>query len=283
MEKYPGMVVDLVPIRTRGDSWGDRKLSQFGGKGLFTKEIEEALLAEKVDLAVHSCKDLPSEIPAGLCLAAFPEREDSRDLFIPRQSGRFQDLSRGATVGTGSLRRRVQLLALRGDIQIRAIRGNVDTRIAKLQSEKLDGIVLAAAGLKRLGKDLSSVEYFSTGQLIPAVGQGALAIECRRGDSSTREKVVSLNHSSTEIAIGAERAALKKLGGDCNVPMALHAWTQGKTLKMVGMVGSFDGQRVVRESLEGSITDPEELGLRLSERMLEQGADKILKEFSNSP
>lgn len=217
----------------------------------------------------------------GLCLAAFPEREDPRDVFIAGQPGRFQDLSRGATVGTGSLRRRVQLLAMRGDIQIRAIRGNVDTRIAKLQSEKLDGIVLAAAGLKRLGKDLSSVEYFSEDQLIPAVGQGALAIECRKEDPSTREKVLSLNHLPTEIAIRAERAALKKLGGDCNVPMALHAGVQGGTLRMVGMVGSFNGQRVVRESIEGSIADPEALGLRLSEQMLEQGAGKILKEFQS--
>ncbi len=282
LEKHSGMDVEILPIRTLGDQWGDRRLSQWGGKGLFTREIEEALLAKRIDLAVHSCKDLPSEIPERLCLAAFPKREDPRDIFIPRGAEKFRALPQRARIGTGSLRRQIQLLAQRPDFEIRPLRGNVDTRIRKLESEGLDGIVLAIAGLRRLGKSLEFFEYLPTDEMIPAVGQGALAIQCRREDRLTREKVAELNDLPTEVAIRAERAALERLGGNCNVPMAFHSWIEGETLKMIGMVGSLNGERVVKGGLEGSISEPEEIGLKLTQQMLAQGAGKILKEYEGA-
>ena len=280
----PGLQVDLNKIKTTGDKILDVPLAQVGGKGLFVKEIEEALLRGEADLAVHSMKDVPTEFPEGLHLAVICEREDPRDAFLSRmQNGKFNiplfaDLPLGATVGTSSLRRSSQLLGIRPDIKIIQLRGNLDTRIRKLDEGQFDAIILAAAGVKRLGWADRITEVISPETSLPAIGQGAVGIECRIADEFIHSLIDPLDHADTSSCVRAERACLKRLEGGCQVPIAAHAWIESGKIVMDGLVGSISGDRIVRAHTEGHRKDPEALGTKLAEDLLERGADKILSE-----
>ena len=276
-EHHPGIRVKLVHIKTTGDKL-DVPLFEMGGKGLFVKEIEEALLRSTVDMAVHSAKDLPALIPEGLALMAFPEREDPRDVLISREGKRFSEISPGGRVGTGSLRRRAQLLHLRPDLEIIPMRGNLDTRIKKLSTLKLDAVVLASAGLRRLKWEEQISEYFEPEVLLPAIGQGVLAIEGRLRDERIKRLVAPLNHYPTEAALAAERAFLRVLEGGCQVPIAGLAKVESGRLSMAGLVAEVEGGRVIRGRVEGPAVKSEELGRELAEELLTQGAGDILRE-----
>jgi hydroxymethylbilane synthase len=260
-------------IKTTGDKITDVALSQVGSKGLFTKEIEEALLAGAIDLAVHSLKDMPTDLPAGLTLAAIPEREDPRDALIGRA---LEDLAPGARVGTGSLRRTAQLRARRPDLQIEDIRGNVDTRLRKLDEGRYDAIVLASAGLRRLGLDNRITEVFNPSVMCPAVGQGALAVETRDDGGEAFHIAKRLEHPPSRLAVTAERAVLAALGGGCQAPIGCHAYLDGETLIVVAAVVSPDGAQVVRRRIHGSIADPVSVGRALAEQILSAGGKEIL-------
>ena len=260
-------------IRTTGDKITDVPLAQVGAKGLFTKEIEEALLDRRADLAVHSLKDLPTELPAGLVLAATPPREDPRDALVGR---RLADLAAGAKVGTSSLRRAAQLRKARPDLKIEAVRGNLDTRLRKLDEGQYDAIVLAAAGLRRLGWEQRIAEILPREIVCPAVGQGALAIEtANSGDGF--EACRPLDDPATRAAITAERALLAALGGGCQVPIGAHATVSGGRLHLLGVVASPDGAAFASEASEGPVADAERIGRELGEALLAAGADEILE------
>jgi hydroxymethylbilane synthase len=267
-------------IKTTGDKITDVALSQVGSKGLFTKEIEEALLAGAIDLAVHSLKDMPTDLPAGLTLAAIPEREDPRDALIGRA---LEDLAPGARVGTGSLRRTAQLRARRPDLQIEDIRGNVDTRLRKLDEGRYDAIVLASAGLRRLGLEHRITEVFNPSVMCPAVGQGALAVETRDDGGEAFRIAKRLEHAASRIAVTAERAVLGALGGGCQAPIGSHAYIDGDTLIVVGAVVSPDGAQVVRRRIHGSIADPVSVGRSLAEQILSAGGKEILDAVYSEP
>ena len=270
-----GEAVEIVPIRTEGDRRQDVQLAAIGGKGLFVREIEEMLLAGALDCAVHSLKDLPAQIPAGLCLAAFPEREDPRDVLVTRERSRFEDLRAGARLGTGSPRRRALALALRPDLVVEPIRGNVDTRLSKLERDGWDGVLLAAAGLKRLGLVPSHVQPLDSEVFVPAVGQGVLAVEARTDDAPVRTLLEKLDHVSTRACALAERACLARLGASCNSPMAAHAILDGTSLRMTALVASEDGRKVLRASAVGAPEEPERLGQHLADSLLDQGAASV--------
>lgn len=276
-ELYPGVGITLVHIKTEGDRM-DIPLFKVGGKGLFVKEIEEALLRGEVDLAVHSAKDLPALIPQGLALMAFPEREDPRDVLISAERKSWREIPPGGKVGTGSLRRQAQLLNLRPDLTIVPLRGNLDTRIKKLSTLKLNAVILASAGLLRMGWEDRVTEYFEPEVMLPAVGQGALAIEGRAGDERVQKVVSSLNHFSTQLAVAAERAFLKRLEGGCQVPIAGLAKVESGKLSLNGLVASFDGRKVIKGKVEGPSLKSEDLGRQLAEELLENGAGDILRE-----
>lgn len=276
--------VSLVKISTRGDKILDSPLSKIGGKGLFVKEIEDALLRGDVDLAVHSMKDVPAELPEGLELRVFPEREDPRDAFVSVRYEGIAGLPEGASIGTGSLRRAAQLLAWRPDLKVVPLRGNVDTRLRKLEEGEVQALILAAAGLRRLGFSGRINHALSPDEFLPSIGQGALGLEVRKDDRPVRELLEFLNHSETEVSVRAERAFLKELQGGCQVPIAGHGRLQGKRLVLAGMVAEIDGSRVVRDQVEGSKEGPEETGVELARRLLEAGADRILeKVYGSSP
>jgi hydroxymethylbilane synthase len=291
-ETCPGLSVRLERIRTTGDRILDVPLAQVGGKALFVKEIEEALLAGRVDLAVHSMKDVPTDLPEGLAIAAIPQREDPADVLISREGRRLADLPRGARVGTSSLRRQSQLLQHRPDLVVVGLRGNLDTRIRKLGSEGLDAIVLAAAGVKRLGLDRLVTEVLPPDVVLPAVGQGALGIEVRdrqgsRGageqgrsegcDASVAELVRDLDHADTHLAVRAERAMLRGLGGGCQVPIAALAAVDGTALLLRGLIASTDGATVIRGEARGAAADPDAVGHGLAVELLERGGRVILQ------
>jgi hydroxymethylbilane synthase len=276
-KRYLGMVVTLVKIKTIGDKILDVPLAQVGGKGLFVKEIEEAMLRGEIDIAVHSMKDVPTEFPEGLGLCCITEREDPRDAVISR-GVKFADLPQGARIGTSALRRQAQLLMLRPDLQMVVIRGNVETRINKLETEKLDAVILAAAGLKRLGFTDRVTEYLSTDLSIPAIGQGALGIECRLDDTTIKNTVAFFNHPDTAHAVRAERALLWRCEGGCQVPIAAHGEVTGNELSLIGFVASVDGRRSIKESISGPAAEGEKLGIALAERLLKAGAHEILSE-----
>jgi len=276
-KNYPEVGITLVHIKTEGDRI-DIPLFKVGGKGLFVKEIEEALLRGEVDLAVHNAKDLPALIPEGLMLMAFPEREDPRDVLISTDRKSWQEIPLGGKVGTGSLRRQAQLLNLRPDLTIVPLRGNLDTRIKKLSTLKLNAVVLAAAGLLRMGWEDRVTEYFEPEVMLPAVGQGALAIEGRAGDERVQKVVSSLNHFSTQLAVAAERAFLKRLEGGCQVPIAGLAKVESGKLSLNGLVASFDGRKVIKGKVEGPSLKSEDLGRQLAEELLGNGAGDILRE-----
>ncbi len=282
LASHQELAIELVPIKTTGDKILDVPLAKVGGKGLFVKEIEEALLNDRADLAVHSVKDMPAELPPKLQLAVMPPREDPRDALISRNGTGLAQLPRGARVGTSSLRRAAQLLHLRPDLRIETLRGNVDTRLRKLESEGFDAIVLAAAGLKRM--DLSHVisEYLEPDQILPAVGQGALGIETRVADDFTNAMVASLAHQRTMITVGAERAFLKRLEGGCQVPIGAHATLDGEELILTGMVADLEGLRLIRKEQRGEPQHAEAIGERLAAEVLESGGAEILAEIYGS-
>lgn len=273
---FPEVGITLVTIKTRGDKILDSPLSTVGGKGLFVKEIEEALLAGQVDMAVHSVKDVPAEMLPGLTISAIPERQDPRDVLISRRDTALAGLPFGAKVGTSSLRRRAQLLGLRKDLRIVPIRGNVDTRIRKLERGELDAIVLAAAAVQRLGLEARVAEYFSEEDLVPAVGQGALAVETRVGDKAVEEMVQALDHADSHLCVEAERAFMIRLGGGCQVPVGACAIKDGAELELRGMVATLDGDVIFRERLRGPASDGGKLGQVLAERIIERGAGELL-------
>jgi hydroxymethylbilane synthase len=278
-KRWPGLSTELVLIKTSGDKILDVPLAKIGGKGLFTKEIDEALLDGRIDLAVHSMKDVPFQLPDGIDIAAIPEREDPRDAFISN-GPKLHDLPSGASVGTSSLRRQVQLRHWFPSLRLASLRGNVDTRLRKLAGGEFDGIILAAAGLKRLGYQDRITEFLDEDIMISAVGQGALAIVCRSGDASTREMVQVLNHTPSQTAVTAERGLLRALGGSCQVPIAGKAKVQEQRLTIKGLIASVDGTQVITEELIGSAERPTDLGLELGQRMLSRGAAEILAEIS---
>ena len=278
--QWPGLEVVIVPIKTSGDKFLDVALSQIGGKGLFVKEIEEALLDGRIDLAVHSLKDLPAELAPGLCEGAVMRREDPYDALIARNGLRFADLPRNARIGTSSLRRQVQFLHYRPDFQIVSLRGNVQTRLRKLEELDLEAVVFASAGLIRLGLQDRITERLPGDLCLPAIGQGALVIEIREGDERTAELVETLNHHETRQATTAERAFIRRLGGSCVTPIAAFGRLEGEALVLTGMVASLDGKRLLRQAVRGEASAPEQVGRTLAEALLEVGADDIIREVN---
>jgi len=277
--RHPEVRVDLVKIKTKGDKILDAPLSKVGGKGLFVKEIEEALLKKEVDLAVHSLKDVPAALQKGLKLSAYPKREDPRDAFVSSLFGRVEDLPQGASVGTSSLRRSAQLLHLRPDLQIVPLRGNVDTRLRKLESGDLQAIVLAAAGLRRLGLSARITALLLPEVVLPAIGQGVLGLEVREDDRKTQELISLLNDPETELAARAERAFLKELEGGCQVPLAGYARVEKDRIVLDGMVAELDGSVVLRQQRSGGKEKPEEVGVALARQLKAAGADRILEKI----
>jgi hydroxymethylbilane synthase len=277
-ETHPGLEVGLLRIKTTGDKILDVPLAKVGGKGLFVKEIEEALLDGRADLAVHSMKDVPVVLPPELELAATGEREDVRDALVTASAEGWASLPRGGRVGTSSLRRQAQLLHLRPDLEIVSIRGNLDTRLRKLRDEKLDAVVVAAAGIKRLGLEEHVTEYLSVTLCLPAVCQGALALEIRRDDSLLRRLLQPFRHHATEVAVRAERAFLARLEGGCQVPIAGLADVNGGRLKMKGLVASVDGGKIITEKGEGPEEEAARIGKELAESLLDRGGREILQE-----
>jgi hydroxymethylbilane synthase len=299
----PGLTIELNKIKTTGDKILDVPLAKVGGKGLFVKEIEEALLNGEADLAVHSMKDVPTDFPNGLHLSVICKREDPRDAFIaPMQNGKFKiqnfkSLPNGATVGTSSLRRACQLLNIRPDLKIEQLRGNLDTRLRKLNEGQFDAIILAAAGVKRLGWAERITETIEPEVSLPAIGQGAIGIECRVDDDFINNLIAPLNHTETSICVRGERACLKKLEGGCQVPIAAHArlishkpsavssqedaerrTLNAERLVMDGLVGSVSGDKIIKSHIEGNPKDAESLGIKLAEDLLSKGAKAILDE-----
>jgi len=270
---------ELLIITTSGDRFVDRPLAEVGGKGLFVKEIEEALLSEEADLAVHSAKDLPGVLPEGLSLVAFPERADPRDALISNHPGKLSDLPRAAKVATGSERRRCQLLAARPDLDLLPLRGNVDTRLRKLREEGLDAVVLACAGLDRLGRGDEISERISVETMLPAAGQGSLALEAR-DSGEAREVARLLTHPDSETRLLAERAFLATLGGDCHVPVAAFAELDGSTLRLRCLLGNPAATEILRIEEVGERDRAEEVGRRAGRGLLEAGGAKILSDLS---
>lgn len=274
-----GQETRIEIIRTTGDKITDVPLAKVGTKGLFTKEIEEALLDGRIDLAVHSLKDLPTDVPAGLIIAAIPLREDARDALV---GARLSELPDGAKVGTSSLRRAAQLRVVRPDLVIESVRGNLDTRVRKLDEGQYRAIVLAAAGLTRLGWADRIAEILQPEVMCPAVGQGALAIETRT-EGAAREICAALDHGATRAAVTAERAVLASLGGGCQVPIGAHAGVSGDVLRLMGVVIAPDGSLMVRKSDSGAVADADEIGRRVGAALLAEGAREILERVYAEP
>ena len=275
---HDDLTVDLIKIKTSGDKIQDVPLAKVGGKGLFTKEIEESMLRYETDIAVHSMKDVPVQFPPSLTLSVVTEREDPRDVLISRNNLKLDDLPKGAKVGTGSFRRTTQLLHYRPDLEVIPMRGNVQTRLNKLDSEGLDAIILAAAGLIRLDMADHITEFIAPEIMLPGGGQGAVGIESRKEDLSILNRIFPLDHEETHRALEAERSFLTRLEGGCQVPIGVYATIDGDTLRLRGLVGSLDGKQMLKTERKGSVEDPEAIGFQLAEEILEMGADKILKE-----
>lgn len=273
---HPGLVVELVPMSTQGDKILDTPLAKIGGKGLFVKELETAMLEDRADIAVHSMKDVPVEFPEGLMLSTICEREDPRDAFVSNHFSSLDQLPQGAVVGTSSLRRQCQIKALRPDLQIRDLRGNVNTRLAKLDAGEFDAIILAAAGLIRLGFNTRIAAYLPVNQSLPANGQGAVGIECRSDDAAVRALLAPLEHTATRQAVLAERAMNRALQGGCQVPIGAFAEIDGDQLYLRGLVGQLDGQQILQAEVRGAAIDGEALGQQLAGMLLAQGAGAIL-------
>jgi hydroxymethylbilane synthase len=282
-EASPGDEVSIRVVKTGGDKLVDVPLSHMPGKGVFVKEIEDYLLRGEAHLAVHSAKDLPVDLPKGLCLAATPKREDPRDVLISRDNKTLEELPPSAVIGTGSPRRKAQLLAFRPDLRVENIRGNLDTRIAKLRGKKAslmryDALVVAAAGCLRAGFKEEIAEYLPTEVMLPAAGQGALAIECRDDDDEAIQMARKINDAPTFAMVLAERALLRNLGGGCNVPIGSYADCEGERLRLRGKVMSPDGTRVVQAEGWGSVSDPESLAGDIAEKLFKLGAESIIRQ-----
>ena len=272
-----GAEVELVPIKTSGDRLAGVALADFGGKALFVKEIEEALLDGRVDVGVHSLKDMPAVLPPGLVIATYPAREDPRDSLLTPSGGEIEDLPRGARVGTSSLRRRVLLLGRRPDLAIEPIRGNVETRLAKLESGQYDALVMAQAGLNRLGLALPHARPLHVEDFLPAVGQGILAAEVRQADREMLELLSRLDDTRTRMEALTERSFLAALGASCHTPVAGHCRLQDGTLRMSGLVASLDGAIMLRASVSGPVESAEALGRELAAELLARGAGPLLR------
>lgn len=272
-----GITVEICVIKTSGDIMQDVALTKIGGKGVFVKEIEDALLCGTIDLAVHSMKDVPTEIPAGLTFAAILRREDARDILVSKDNRKMEFMPRGARIGTGSMRRSAQLLAILPDLAIVPLRGNLETRLKKIQTENLQGIILAAAGMKRLGFAEKISQYLPIETMLPAVGQGALGLELRDGNNDLMEVLAKLNHAPTAAEITAERSFLRHLGGGCLLPIAAFGKLEGEKLTLEGLVAAPNGSSVIRDKVRGAIAEAEELGKRLAEIIIEKGGKKLLE------
>ncbi len=279
-ESHNGLETEIVKIKTTGDKVLDSPLSKIGDKGLFTREIERALLDREIDCAVHSLKDLPTELPAGLSIVAFSEREDVRDALIAQDGMKLLELSKGATVATGSLRRRSQLMHLRSDLNLVDIRGNLNTRLRKLEEEGYAGMLLAYAGIKRLGMADKVTQVIDPETILPAVGQGIIAVEAREDDRETAELMAGYSVADSRVAALAERAFLGKLEGGCQVPIGVFTSVRGKKLR--GMVASLDGETLIKESAALDPESPEASGEQLAGTLLSMGADKILEEIRSA-
>ena len=274
--KFPEITTELHIIRTTGDKILDSQLSEIGGKGVFVKEIEDALIRNEIDIAVHSMKDLPTILPNGLTIGAVAERHDPRDVLVSKNDIKFNELPKGAKVGTSSLRRQAQLLNLRPDLQILPLRGNVDTRVRKVRSEGLDSAVLALAGLERMGFKDEIAEIFPVDVLVPAPGQGALAVECREDDREINDIISQINHKESSISASAERAFLAELGGGCQVPVGCYARIKKDRINILGLIASTDGREIIREEIDGSVEIHQALGRELALTILNKGGREIL-------
>jgi hydroxymethylbilane synthase len=274
--QHPALAIELVPITTRGDQLAHLPLQAISGQGVFARALEDALLAGTIDCAVHSLKDLPGALRSGLVLAAFPPREDARDALVARTAPGFAALPPRARVATSSPRRAAQLLAARPDLEIVPIRGNVDTRLRKLEEQRLDATVLAVAGLRRLGLAARITEPLPLDLCLPAVGQGALAVQCRADDLATRALLAPLDDAPTRAAVEAERALLAALGGGCRIPIAAHATVEGATLRLRGLLASPDGRTLIRDQLMGPASAATRLGRALAERLLAAGGGALV-------
>jgi hydroxymethylbilane synthase len=276
-QAHSGLEVELVPMVTQGDRIQDRTLAAIGGKGLFIKELETALAEHRADIAVHSMKDLPGELAPGLMIAAVLERADARDALVTAKAVDLDGLPHGSRVGTSSLRRQAQLLAARPDLRIETLRGNVDTRLRRHDAGEMDAIVLACAGLTRLGLESRITARLDPKICLPAVAQGVIGIECRAADERTRALMSVLEYPATRTAMDAERAFAHRLGGSCQSPIAAHARLEGGQLILDGLVAEPDGSRLLRDTVSGSADDPVVLGVLLAERILAAGADSLLE------
>jgi len=274
---HPSLSVELITIKTKGDKILDVPLAKVGGKGLFVKEIEDALLNRHIDLAVHSMKDMPAEIPEGLCIGAIPERENPHDVLISKTGLPLSKLKPQARIGTSSLRRTAQLLYARPDLVVLPLRGNLDTRLKKLETENLDAIILAAAGVKRLGLEIRITEHLDENIMLPAVGQGALCVEIRQNDLEIETVVSSLEHHQTRTIVMAERAFLHRLEGGCQIPIAAHGKIDKDVFTLCGLVADVDGTTIIKETLSGPKDSAESIGLELADRLASMGAEDIIK------
>ncbi|MGH1471944.1 MAG: hydroxymethylbilane synthase [Cellvibrionaceae bacterium] len=287
LEKFhPGLSVELVPMTSRGDQVLDIPLAKVGGKGLFVKELEHALLENRADIAVHSMKDVPMEFPKGLGLVTICEREDPRDAFVSNDYATLNELPQGSRVGTSSLRRQSQILAYRPDLKIEFLRGNVNTRLKKLDDGQYDAIILASAGLMRLGFDERIKEKLSTELCLPSGGQGAVGIECRTADKAIIDLLSPLHHQATADVVIAERAVVRRLEGGCQVPIASYAVHQKNTLGedelfLQALVGSVDGEKIIQKNISGPANNADKMGVALAEELIANGADKILTALSH--
>jgi len=279
-KQSPQTSIQIVIIKTKGDKILDVPLAKVGGKGLFVKEIEEALLDGRIDLAVHSMKDMPADLPAGLSIGAIPPREKSQDVLVSR-FGRLAHMPKGARIGTSSLRRAAQLLWARPDIQIEPLRGNLDTRLRKLDAGNMDAIVLAAAGIRRLGLAHRISEYLSMDVMLPAAGQGALCIETRTDDGEIAKLIGPLDDADTRAVVLGERACLHRLGGSCQVPIAAHGQIASGAYTLHGLVAEPDGTRILRSQLSGLVADTREIGNNLAKTLMEQGAEAIIAKLQD--
>ncbi len=276
---HPQLSIDLLGITTQGDKRLDVPLTDIGGKGLFIKELEEALMDGRADIAVHSMKDVTMELPEGLCIPVISEREDARDAFVSNEFASIMQLPAGASVGTSSLRRQTQLRALRPDIDLQNLRGNINTRLKRLDEKDFTAIILASAGLRRMHLTSRIRSHLSVEQVLPAAGQGALGIECRTDDQAVIDLIMPLNDAITHASVTAERAVCRRLEGGCKAPIAAYAQVHHGELTLHALVASHNGQRILRAVRRGHSDQAETMGARVAEELLQQGAEKILKEF----
>lgn len=272
----PEESIEICVIKTSGDIMQDVSLLTIGGQGVFVKEIEEALLSDKIDLAVHSMKDVPGDIPEGLAFAAVLKREDIRDVLVSRDNIKMEVLPKGAKIGTGSQRRGAQIKAMMPDINIVPLRGNIDTRLKKIETENLTGVILAAAGMKRMGLTEKITQFLPVETMLPAVGQGALGLQIRKDDVELAKACTSLNDVTTAVEVAAERAFLRALGGGCRLPIAALGKLDGQMLTLEGMVAAPNGSTMIREKVSGTMKDAEEIGKKLAEIILDKGGKRLM-------